>query len=101
MLMTSNEETPTPVRWIAENAGGVVGAVDRTSRGMYRVTNSSGRTVGTFRTLTEARAQLAKKHDSTAIQRMDQSRGLLIGGLIALLATLAVAIVGVVLLLSL
>ena len=99
--MTSNDEAPTPVRWIAEDGNGVVGAVDRTSRGKYRATNSTGRAVGTYRTLTEARAQLAKKHDSTASQRMDQSRGLLIGGLIALLATLAVAIIGVVLLLSL
>lgn len=101
MAMTPQGKAGVPVRWIAENTEGVVGAVDRTSRGKYRATNNSGHTVGTYRTLTEAREQLSKKHDSTAIQRLDQSRGLLIGGLVALLATVAVAIVGVVLLLAL
>lgn len=95
------EERPLPVRWIAESDDGVVGAVDRTSRGKYRATNIDGRRLGTYRTLTEAREQLAKKHDSTAIQRMDQSRVLVIGGLIALLATVAIAVVGVILLLAL
>lgn len=99
--MSSHEEVPLPVRWIAEDGNGVVGAVDRTSRGNYRVTNDKGRHIGTYRTINEARLQLAKKHDATALQRMDQSRGLLIGGLVALLSTALVAIVGVVLLLVL
>lgn len=98
--MTFETEPRSPVRWIAESDDGVVGAVDRTSRGKYRATNSNGRAVGTYRTLTEAREQLAKKHDSTATQRMDQSHALLVGGLIALLATFGVAVVGVFLLLS-
>lgn len=95
-----SELEPTPAnRWIAESEDGVVGAVERTSRGKYRATDSSGRKVGTFRTLTEARRQLAEKYDSTASQRMDQSRTLLITGLIVLIATTVIAIVGVVLLL--
>lgn len=98
--MTFETESRSPVRWIAESDDEVVGAVDRTPRGKYRATNSNGRTVGTYRTLTEAREQLAKKHGSTATQRMDQSRALLIGGLIALIATAGIAVVGVVLLLS-
>lgn len=93
-------EPASPIRWIAEFEGGVAGAIDRTSRGQYRARDHRGRTVGTYRTLTEARDQLAKKHDSTVSQRMDQSSVLLIGGLIALLATVVVAVVGVVLLLN-
>ncbi len=99
--MTSHDETPLPVRWVAESSDGVVGAVERTSRGNYRAINDKGRRIGTYRTINEARTQLARKHDSTVIQRMDQSRGLLIGGLIALVSTLLVAIVGVVLLILL
>lgn len=99
--MGSGIEPPPAVRWIAESEEGVVGAVDRTSRGKYRATSINGRTIGTYRTLTEARHQLAKKHDSTAAQRMDQSRILLISGLVALIATVAIAIVGIVLLLTL
>lgn len=97
----SETELLPPVRWIAESEEGIVGAVDRTSRGMYRASNSNGRTLGTYRTLSEARKQLAKKHATTTIQRMDQSRVLLVGGLFALLATVAIAVVGLVLLLSL
>lgn len=97
----SDSDSPMPVRWIAESDDIVVGAVDRTSRGKYRATNSDGRTLGTYRTLAEAREQLARKHDSTAIQRMDQSRVLLIGGLVALVATVAIAVVGLILLLNL
>ena len=89
--MATATQPPRIVRWIAESDDSVVGAVDRT--------NNSGRTVGTYRTLTEARIQLAQKHDSTAAQRMDQSRVLLISGLVALLATALVAVVGVILLL--
>lgn len=90
----------TPVRWIAEFDGRVAGAIDRTPRGAYRVTNSRGRRIGTYRTLTEAREQLAKKHDSTAFQRMDQSKALVVTGLVALVATLLIAILGVILLLT-
>lgn len=97
--MSSGIEPTPAVRWIAESGDGVVGAVERTSRGKYRATDSDGRTVGTYRTLTEARLELAKKHDSTAAQRMNQSRVLLVGGLVGLIATSIIAIVGVVLLL--
>lgn len=96
----SDVERASPVRWIAEFEGGIAGAIDRTSRGKYRATDNRGRTVGTYRTLTEARDHLAKKHDSTAIQRMDQSPILLIGGLIALVGTAVVAVIGIVLLLG-
>ncbi len=97
--MASHIEPPHTVRWIAETEDGVVGAIDRTPRGKYRATNSNGRTVGTYRTLTEARTQLAQKHDSTRVQRLDQSRVLLIGGLVALVATAVIAVVGIVMLL--
>ncbi len=98
--MTSDTESPLPVRWIAESDDVEVGAVERTSRGMYRATNLNGRKVGTYRTLTEAREQLAKKLDSTRIQRMDQSRILQVTGLVVLVATAALAIVGVIFLLN-
>lgn len=98
--MAVHTDTDLPVRWIAESEEGVVGAVDRTSRGMYRATNLNGRKVGTYRTLTKAREQLAKRLDSTRIQRMDQSRILQIIGLVFLIATSAVTIVGVIFLLN-
>lgn len=98
--MSSELEPTLAVRWIAESDDVVVGAVERTSRGMYRATNLNGRKIGTYRTLTEAREQLAKKLDATRIQRMDQSRILQIIGLVVLIATVAVAIVGVVFLLT-
>lgn len=101
VAMSSDLEQPLPVRWIAEGEEGVVGAVDRTARGKYRATNINGRRVGTYRTLTEARIQLAQKHDATALQRMNQSKILVIGGLVALIATIAIAIVGVILMLAL
>lgn len=94
----SGREQPLPVRWIAENDEGVVGEVVRTSRGEYRASDVHGRKVGIYRTLTAAREGLAKTHDSTVIQRMDQSRVLLVGGLFALVATVAVAVVGIILL---
>lgn len=98
--MATATQPPRIVRWIAESEDSVVGAVDRTARGKYRATNNNGRTVGTYRTLTEARVQLAHKHDSTAAQRMNQSRVLLVSGFVALLATAVVAVVGVILLLA-
>lgn len=98
--MTQSNELPPPVRWIAEGDDGEVGAVTRTSRGMYRATNVNGRKIGTFRTLSEARDQFAHTLDSTAIQRMDQSRVLQVVGLVVLVATVAVGIVGVFFLLN-
>ncbi|MEO7349911.1 MAG: hypothetical protein ABIW32_08665 [Terrimesophilobacter sp.] len=98
--MESNGEQTVAARWIAESDDVVVGTVDRTSRGMYRATNINGRKIGTYRTLSEAREQLAQKLDSTRIQRMNQSRVLQIIGLAFLVATAAVAVVGVVFLLK-
>lgn len=99
--MAASTQPPRVVRWIAERDDTVVGAVERTSRGRYRATNSRGKTVGTYRTLAEARRQLDEKHDSTARQRMDQSRVLLLTGLVALIATGVIAVAGIVLLLVL
>ena len=101
VAMSSDIESPLPVRWIAESEEGIVGAVDRTPRGKYRATNNNGRKVGTYRTLTEARVQLAQKYDATRGQRLDQSRFLVIAGLVALIATMAVAIAGIISLLVL
>lgn len=78
-----------------------MGAVERTSRGKYRATNVHGRTVGTYRTLSEARIELAHKFGASTRQRMDQSRFLVIGGFVALIATAAIAVVGIVLMLTL
>lgn len=89
-----------PTRWVAEYDGEVAGGVDRTPRGKYRATDRHGHRVGTFRTLAEARDALAAKNSTTAIQRMNQSRFLLFGGLIAFLATATVATIGIVSLLS-
>lgn len=83
-----------PTRWVAEYDGEVAGGIDRTSRGRYRATNRHGRRIGTFRTLDEARERLELNNSATRIERFDQSRGLLIGGLIAFLATAAVAAFG-------
>lgn len=96
----ADAEANTPIRWIAEIDGGAAGAIDRTPRGEYRATDSQGRKVGTYRTLAEAREQLGEKHDSTTLQRMDQSRVLQISGLVALLATVVIAILGLLLLLA-
>ncbi len=85
-----------PTRWVAEYDGEVAGGIDRTPRGKYRATDRRGRRVGTFRTLTEARDALAEKNSTTRIQRMNQSRVLLVGGFIAFLATAIVAAVGIV-----
>ncbi len=95
----ADTEAGAPIRWIAEIDGGVAGVIDRTPRGEYRATDSQGRKIGTYRTLSEAREQLGEKHDSTTLQRMDQSRTLQVVGLIALVATIVVAVVGLVLLL--
>ena len=89
-----------PTRWVAEYDGEVAGGVDRTPRGKYRATDRHGRRAGTFRTLDEARDALARKNSTTAIQRMNQSPALLVGGLIAFLATAIVAIIGIVSLLA-
>lgn len=95
-VMATTTQPPRIVRWIAESDDTVVGSVDRTSRGKYRATNIKGRTVGTYRTITEARTQLAHKHDSTFAERLNQSRILHIFGLVALVATALIAAVGVV-----
>lgn len=89
-----------PTRWVAEYDGEVAGGIDRTPRGKYRATDRRGRKVGTFRTLDEARDRLADKNSKTRIQRMDQSRALLVGGLVAFLATATVAGLGLVSLLT-
>ncbi|MBB5631782.1 hypothetical protein BKA04_000005 [Cryobacterium mesophilum] len=89
-----------PTRWVAEYDGEVAGAIDRTPRGKYLATDRRGRKVGSFRTLSEARDRLDEKNSSTTMQRMDQSRLLLIGGLIAFLAAASVAAVGIVSLLT-
>ncbi len=89
-----------PTRWVAEYDGEVAGAIDRTSRGKYRATDRRGRRVGTFRTLADARDALAEKNSTTAIQRMNQSQALLVGGLLAFLATAVVAAIGIVSLLA-
>src|SRR5690606_15651971 len=101
VALSSDIEQPTPVRWIAESEDVVVGAVERTSRGKYRAPNVHGRTVGTYRTLSEARVELAHKCGASTRQRTDQSKFLVIGGLVALIATAAIAVVGVVLMLTL
>lgn len=84
-----------PTRWVAEYDGEVAGAVDRTPRGKYRATDRNSRRVGTFRTLADARDALAEKNSTTAIQRMNQSRSLLVIGLVAFLATATVAAVAI------
>ena len=89
-----------PTRWVAEYDGEVAGAIDRTPGGKYLATDRHGRKVGTFRTLTEARDRLAQKNGATKMQRMDQSRVLLVGGLIAFLATASAATFGIVSLLA-
>lgn len=90
-----------PTRWVAEYDGEVAGEIDRTPRGKYRATNRHGRKVGTFRTLSEARDRLAAANSTTRIEQMDQSRGLLVVGLVAFLATATVAAFGLVILLAL
>jgi hypothetical protein len=89
-----------PTRWVAEYDGEVAGAIDRTARGRYRATDRRGRRVGTYRTLDEARDRLADKNSKSTIERMDQSRALLIGGLLAFLATATMAGIGIVSLLG-
>lgn len=89
-----------PTRWVAEYDGEVAGGIDRTARGRYRATNRRGRHIGTFRTLEEARHRLETDNGSTRIQRFDQSRSLLIVGLVAFLAAASAAGIGIVSLLS-
>ncbi|GAA3746560.1 hypothetical protein GCM10022239_22660 [Leifsonia bigeumensis] len=89
-----------PTRWVAEYDGEVAGGIDRTPRGRYRATNRHGRRIGSFRTLDEARERLELNNSATRIQRFDQSRVLLVGGLIAFLATAGVAAFGVMSLLA-
>ncbi|MBX3091310.1 MAG: hypothetical protein KF801_02245 [Cryobacterium sp.] len=89
-----------PTRWVAEYDGEVAGGIDRTPGGKYRATDRNGRRVGSFRTLAEARDALEAKNSTTAIQRMNQSRTLLIGGLAAFLATATVATMGIISLLT-
>ena len=84
-----------PTRWVAEYDGEVAGAVDRTPRGKYRATDRNGCRIGTFRTLADARDALTEKNSTTAIQRMNQSRSLLIVGLVAFLATATVAAIAI------
>lgn len=89
-----------PTRWVAEYDGEIAGSIDRTPRGRYRATNRHGRKVGTFRTLDQARERLALSNSASKIERLDRSRGLLLGGLVAFAATTAAAVAGVMMLLS-
>lgn len=85
-----------PSRWVAEYDGEVAGSIDRTPRGRYLATNRRGRKVGTFRTLDQARQRLTASNSATTIQRLDQSRLLLFGGLGMLAATVAIAAFGLI-----
>ncbi len=89
-----------PTRWVAEYDGEVAGGIDRTARGKYRTTNRRGRRIGSFRTLEEARERLELDNKATRIERFDQSRALLVWGLVAFLAAASVAVIGVVALLA-
>ncbi len=89
-----------PTRWVADYDGEVAGSIDRTPRGKYRATDRNGHRAGTFRTLVDARDALDRKNSTTAIQRLSQSRVLLVGGFIAFLAAATVAAIGIVSLLT-
>ncbi len=89
-----------PTRWVAEYDGEVAGGIDRTPRGRYRATDRHGRRVGTFRTLEEARDRLEVNNSATRIERFDQSRTLLIVGLVAFAAAASVAVLGTIALLA-
>lgn len=90
-----------PSRWVAHYDGEDAGVIDRTPNDTYLVTNRHGRKVGTFRTLEQARQRLSESNSATRRDKLDQSRTLLIGGLVLFALTAAVAAVGVVLLLGL
>ena len=81
-----------PSRWVAEYDGEAAGSIDLTRRGRYRVTDRHNRRVGTFRSIDEARLKLADSNRVSRIQHWDTSVPLTALGLVLLIATTALGI---------
>ncbi|MBX3086911.1 MAG: hypothetical protein KF742_00355 [Cryobacterium sp.] len=83
-----------PQSWIVEKDGEVAAEVNLTSAGKFRVTSSNGRKLGTFDTLAQVRHRLESFQEETLRERIRKSTFLMFGGLFALIASIAIAIVG-------
>lgn len=76
-----------PSRWVAEYDGEAAGSIDLTRRGRYRVTDRHNRHVGTYRSLIEARRELAASNQVSRREHLDTSVLLSALGLVLLVAT--------------
>lgn len=81
-----------PSRWVAEYDGEAAGSIDLTRRGKYRATDRHNRHVGTFRSIDEARLKLAESNQISRRDHWDTSLPLGTIGLVLLVATTALGI---------
>lgn len=81
-----------PSRWVAEYDGEAAGSIDLTRRGRYRVTDRHSRNVGTFRSIEEAQHRLDDSNQVTRREHWDASIRLGALGLVLLVATTALGI---------
>ena len=88
-----------PSRWVAEYDGEAAGTIDLTRRGRYRVTDRHNRHVGTYRSIIEARNELAASNQVSRREHLDSSLPLNALGLALLVATTALGIYGLTLVL--
>jgi len=81
-----------PSRWVAEYDGEAAGSIDLTRRGRYRVTDRHNRHVGTYRSIIEARQELAASNQVSRREHWDTSAALGALGLLLLIATTALGV---------
>lgn len=81
-----------PSRWVAEYDGEAAGSIDLTRRGRYRATDRHNRRIGTFRSIDEARVKLAQSNQISRREHWDSSLPLGTLGLVLLIATSALGI---------